>query len=59
MYLWLQEWGENCPQFVAAFKLEHDMTFTPYNKIKAREQDEQIIDKILSIGSNNLSLTFN
>jgi len=54
-----KEWGRSCPPFVAAYKLEHDMTFTPYDKIAKREDDEQIIDKILKTNSNQLSLTFN
>lgn len=54
-----KEWGKSCPPFVAAYKLEHDMTFTPYDRIAKREDDEQIIDKILKTNSNQLSLTFN
>merc|ERR1712045_938566 len=54
-----QEWGKSCPPFVAAYKLEHDMTFTPYDKITKREDDDAIIDKILKTNSNQLSLTFN
>merc|ERR1711878_226309 len=53
-----EEWGENCPVFDAAYKLEHDMTFTPYDKIERRANDDQIIDKILKINSNQLSLGF-
>jgi len=53
-----EEWGENCPIFDAAYKLEHDMTFTPYDKIERRSNDEVIIDKILKINSNQLSLGF-
>lgn len=54
-----KEWGKSCPPFVAAYKLEHDMTFTPFDKIAKREDDEKIIDKILKTNSNQLSLTFN
>jgi len=53
-----EEWGTNCPVFDAAYKLEHDMTFTPYDKIERRANDDQIIDKILKINSNQLSLGF-
>jgi len=53
-----EEWGTNCPVFDAAYKLEHDMTFTPYDKIDRRANDDQIIDKILKINSNQLSLGF-
>ena len=54
----LQEWGENCPLFDSAYKLQHDMTFTPLDKIDRRANDEEIIDKILKINSNQLSLGF-
>jgi len=53
-----EEWGENCPDFDAAYKLEHDMTFTPFERIEKRANDEQIIDKILKINSNKLSIGF-
>jgi len=53
-----EEWGENCPLFDAAYKLQHDMTFTPFDKIDRRANDEEIIDKILKINSNQLSLGF-
>jgi len=53
-----EEWGDNCPLFDAAYKLQHDMTFTPFDKIDRRANDEEIIDKILKINSNQLSLGF-
>ena len=53
-----QEWGENCPDFDAAYKLENDMTFTPYERIEKRANEEQIIDKILKINSSQLSIGF-
>merc|ERR1711963_198010 len=53
-----EEWGENCPDFDAAYKLENDMTFTPYERIEKRANEEQIIDKILKINSNQLSIGF-
>jgi len=53
-----EEWGENCPDFDAAYKMEHDMTFTPYERIEKRANEEQIIDKILKINSNQLSIGF-
>lgn len=53
-----EEWGENCPLFDSAYKLQHDMTFTPIDKIDRRANDEEIIDKILKINSNKLSLGF-
>lgn len=54
-----EEWGKDCPEFVAAYKLEHDMTFTPFDRITKREDEDKIIDKILKTNSNQLSLTFN
>jgi len=53
-----EEWGERCPVFDAAYKLEYDMTFTPYDKIQKRANDDEIIDKILKINSTQLSLGF-
>ena len=53
-----QEWGENCPDFDAAYKMENDMTFTPYERIEKRANEEQIIDKILKINSSQLSIGF-
>merc|ERR1712156_706467 len=53
-----EEWGENCPDFHAAYKLEADMTFTPFERIEKRANDDQIIDKILKINSNQLSIGF-
>jgi len=53
-----EEWGENCPDFDAAYKMEHDMTFTPYERIEKRANEEQIIDKILKINSSQLSIGF-
>ena len=54
-----EEWGRGCPEFVAAYKLEYDMTFTPYDKITKREDDDKIIDKILKTNAQQLQLTFN
>jgi len=51
-----EEWGSGGPEFVAAYKLEYDMTFTPFNKIAKREDDEKIIDKILKTNSNQLQI---
>eukprot|EP00095_Tigriopus_kingsejongensis_P007419 maker-scaffold955_size76929-snap-gene-0.15 protein:Tk07419 transcript:maker-scaffold955_size76929-snap-gene-0.15-mRNA-1 annotation:"c1orf50 homolog" len=52
-----QEWGANCPEFVAAYKLEYDMTWTPFEKIEQRQDENLAIDKILKAGSQ-LQLTF-
>ena len=52
-----QEWGADCPEFVAAYKLEHDMTWTPQANVEKREDENAVIDKILRTGSQ-LQLTF-
>merc|ERR1711941_144858 len=52
-----EEWGKDCPPFVAAYKLEHDMTWTPQANIEAKENENAIIDKILKKQSH-LAITF-
>ena len=54
----LQEWGKGCPEFVAAYKLEHDMSWTPGEYIQKKEDENVMIDKILRTGTQ-LQLTFN
>ena len=45
----LQEWGASLPhEFVGAFKLEYDMTWTPFQYIKQRSEDYALIDKIMN-----------
>ena len=35
-----EEWGGNPPhQFVASYKLEYDMTFTPIEKVEKRKEE--------------------
>ena len=53
-----EEWGVDCPEFVAAYKLEHDMSWTPEAKIQARSDENAVIDKIIQHGTQ-LQLTFN
>ena len=43
----MQEWGKDCPEFVASYKLEHDHTWTPMANVEAKEDENAIIDKIL------------
>ena len=57
LYFLLQEWGKDCPPFIAAYKLEHDMTWTPQENIEAKEDENAIIDKILNKQSH-LAITF-
>ena len=45
----LQEWGASLPhEFIGAFKLEHDMTWTPFEHIQRRGEDYALIDKIMN-----------
>ncbi|XP_042207642.1 uncharacterized protein C1orf50 homolog isoform X2 [Homarus americanus] len=52
-----QEWGSTCPhEFQGSFRLEHDQSWTPENKMDARTNDQLMINKILTC-SNTLSIT--
>ncbi|XP_037107115.1 uncharacterized protein C1orf50 homolog isoform X1 [Syngnathus acus] len=43
------EWGPGCPhQFVGAFKLQHDMSWTPEGDVQERDTEIAIMDKLLS-----------
>merc|ERR1712216_284050 len=42
-----EEWGKDCPEFVASYKLEHDHTWTPMANVEAKEDENAIIDNIL------------
>merc|ERR1711997_976249 len=52
-----EEWGHDCPEFVAAYKLEHDMSWTPEANVEQRSDENATIDKILRAG-HQLQLTF-
>nr|XP_033778178.1 uncharacterized protein C1orf50 homolog [Geotrypetes seraphini] len=44
-----KEWGPNCPhEFLGSYKLQHDMSWTPYENTEKRDQEINIIDKVLS-----------
>lgn len=44
-----EEWGTSCPhKFIGAFKLEHDMSWTPAEYIEQRSQDFALIDKVMN-----------
>ncbi|CAK6975843.1 uncharacterized protein C1orf50 homolog [Scomber scombrus] len=44
-----QEWGPSCPhQFQGAFKLQHDMSWTPIEDVQKRDAELAIMDKLLS-----------
>lgn len=45
----LQEWGASCPHtFMGAFKLQHDMSWTPIDEVEKRDSEIAIMDKLLS-----------
>lgn len=44
-----KEWGASCPHpFIGAFKLQHDMSWTPIEEVEKRDADIAIMDKLLS-----------
>ncbi|XP_018408121.1 PREDICTED: uncharacterized protein C1orf50 homolog [Nanorana parkeri] len=44
-----KEWGKSCPhEFIAAYKLQHDMSWTPFKDIQKRDAEISIIDKLLN-----------
>uniref|UniRef100_A0A8C5PEW1 Chromosome 1 open reading frame 50 n=1 Tax=Leptobrachium leishanense TaxID=445787 RepID=A0A8C5PEW1_9ANUR len=44
-----KEWGPSCPhEFLAAYKLQQDMSWTPYENIEKRDAEINIIDKLLN-----------
>lgn len=44
-----QEWGASCPHpFIGAFKLQHDMSWTPIEEVEKRDAEIAIMDKLLS-----------
>ncbi|XP_061584715.1 uncharacterized protein C1orf50 homolog [Cololabis saira] len=44
-----KEWGPSCPhQFIGAFKLQYDMSWTPAEEVEKRDADLAIMDKLLS-----------
>ena len=56
-----EEWGPDGPEFVAAYKLNHDMTWTPMADIAQKDAENAKIDQLLQTHQNNadqLKLTF-
>ncbi|KAF7648084.1 hypothetical protein LDENG_00162340 [Lucifuga dentata] len=44
-----QEWGPSCPhQFVGAYKLHHDMSWSSAEQVEKRDAEIAIMDKLLS-----------
>lgn len=45
----LQEWGTSRPHdFLGAFKLQHDLSWTPYEDIEKQDAKVSIVNKLLS-----------
>lgn len=43
-----QEWGNSCPhEFVDAYRLEHDMSWTKEEYIEVKDGELEVINKIL------------
>ncbi|XP_051838737.1 uncharacterized protein LOC127552213 [Antechinus flavipes] len=44
-----KEWGPSCPHdFLGAYKLQHDLSWTPFDSIEKQEAEIGIMDKFLS-----------
>ncbi|XP_042199599.1 uncharacterized protein C1orf50 homolog [Callorhinchus milii] len=44
-----KEWGSSCPhEVLGTYKLQHDMSWTPYKEIEKRNSEISIIDKFLT-----------
>ncbi|CAD7684126.1 unnamed protein product [Nyctereutes procyonoides] len=44
-----KEWGTSCPHdFLGAYKLQHDLSWTPYEDIEKHDAKINIVDKLLS-----------
>lgn len=44
----LQEWGTNPHEFLGAYKLQNDMSWTPFEDIERRDAEMKTLDKLLS-----------
>ncbi|XP_030319586.1 uncharacterized protein C1orf50 homolog isoform X2 [Calypte anna] len=43
-----KEWGTSPHEFVGAYKLQHDMSWTPFEEIERRDAEMKVLDKLLS-----------
>ncbi|XP_028642301.1 uncharacterized protein C1orf50 homolog isoform X2 [Grammomys surdaster] len=44
-----EEWGAGCPHdFLGAYKLQHDMSWTPYEDVEKQDAKISMMDKLLS-----------
>jgi len=42
-----QEWGASCPhEFIGAYRLEYDMSWTPIDEVEKRSEEIALMDKI-------------
>lgn len=47
--IFLKEWGTSCPHpFVGAFKLQHDMSWTPLEEVEKRDAELAVMGKLVS-----------
>jgi hypothetical protein len=53
-----QEWGAAGPEFVAAYRLEFDMSWTEEKDMDRRQNELQLINKILDAGTENVKFNF-
>lgn len=44
----LQEWGTSPHEFLGAYKLQHDMSWIPFEDIERRDAEMKTLDKLLS-----------
>jgi len=51
-----EEWGASGPEFVAAYRLEYDMSWTPVEDMERKTNQMKLINKILD---TNEAVTFN
>lgn len=52
-----EEWGASCPhEYLGTYRLEADRSWTPADKLEQRNNDQLMINKILTC-SNSLSIT--
>ena len=51
------EWGASGPEFVAGYRLEHDMSWTHLDNLDKRNREMALVNQIMDHGSN-VSLTF-
>lgn len=43
-----KEWGTSPHEFLGAYKLQHDLSWTPFEDIERRDAEMNILDKLLS-----------